>query len=236
MSEEEVRLTDHYYTESEINDKVTILNSKIDQKANKNHQSQSNDYGIGNAGYYGHLRLSNSIDSESGINDGVAATPYAIKRAYDKGDNVNTRLTTIKNNIKQGNNNWQSMNLNSANFRGTESCYYLVRNGWCFLNVYATINGSYYSPPMYLVSMNDNLGPTTDFLEGAAQVVGTNTSQYNEGHAAGRYHGTIQVVRTNANPNFPYEIRFFSQVNLFDGDLIFGTLAYPKRNYNSSLE
>ncbi|NLL92502.1 MAG: hypothetical protein GX222_08875 [Ruminococcaceae bacterium] len=57
--------------------------SELAGKAQKNHASTTNDYGIGDATNYGHLKASNAIDGTSGENDGVAATPLAIKTLND---------------------------------------------------------------------------------------------------------------------------------------------------------
>lgn len=89
MSEEEIRLTDHYYTESEINNKVTDLNNKINTKAPINHKSNSNTYGVGDASNYGHVKLSDATDSNLSTNDGVAITPKAI-------NNLNNDFETFK--------------------------------------------------------------------------------------------------------------------------------------------
>lgn len=226
-----------------------------------NHRSSNTNYGVGTASEHGHVKVVDNVTTSSFNSSSPvvlsAKQGYVLNNELSKKvaktdviNNLDSELTnqplsakmgkllqsninTLKNNIKQGN-HMEFMELGSPNFRNDGS-YYVIRNGWCFINLYVTINGSYYSPPLNLQRVNGNLGPYTDFLEGAAQVVGINSSQYVEGHPAGRYHGTIQIVRNNENPNFPFQLKFHSQVNLFDGDLIFGTLAYPIRNYNDNL-
>jgi hypothetical protein len=49
----------------------------------KNHASTTTDYGAGNGSNYGHLKLSNATNSTSGVDNGIAATPAAVKAAYD---------------------------------------------------------------------------------------------------------------------------------------------------------
>lgn len=56
----------------------------ISTKAPNNHASSATTYGLGTASNYGHLKLSNSTSSTSGESGGVAATPAAVKAAYDK--------------------------------------------------------------------------------------------------------------------------------------------------------
>lgn len=57
--------------------------SAVDGKAPQNHASTATTYGIGNATSYGHVRLSDATDSTMGEPSGVAATPTAVRSAYD---------------------------------------------------------------------------------------------------------------------------------------------------------
>jgi hypothetical protein len=52
-------------------------------KAATNHASTATTYGIGNSSNYGHLKLSDATDSSSNTTGGIAATPAAVKAAYD---------------------------------------------------------------------------------------------------------------------------------------------------------
>lgn len=54
------------------------------QFAPKVHAVTATDYGLGNGTLYGHLKLSDSLASSSGVGGGIAATPYAVKSAYDR--------------------------------------------------------------------------------------------------------------------------------------------------------
>ena len=45
------------------------------------------------ASYYGHVKLSNATDSDSGVDNGVAATPKAVKDAYDSLYNFTYKMT-----------------------------------------------------------------------------------------------------------------------------------------------
>lgn len=47
------------------------------------HASSSTTYGAGSSSNYGHLKLSDSTSSTSGTSGGIAATPSAVKSAYD---------------------------------------------------------------------------------------------------------------------------------------------------------
>lgn len=53
-------------------------------RAPTNHASTGTLYGAGNASNYGHVKLSDSTSSTSGTSGGTAATPSAVKAAYDK--------------------------------------------------------------------------------------------------------------------------------------------------------
>lgn len=50
--------------------------------AKKMHRSVSTEYGMANATYFGHAKLSDATDSKMGASDGMAATPKAVKDAY----------------------------------------------------------------------------------------------------------------------------------------------------------
>lgn len=47
------------------------------------HNSTLSTYGLGSGTKFGHVQLSSSINSVLGIDDGIAATPYAVKLALD---------------------------------------------------------------------------------------------------------------------------------------------------------
>lgn len=52
-------------------------------KAPKAHASTTTAYGVGDGSKYGHVRLSDSHASTSGVSGGIAATPKAVRAAYD---------------------------------------------------------------------------------------------------------------------------------------------------------
>lgn len=62
----------------------TATKTALDGKAPKTHASSSEDYGIGDREVYGHLRLFNGINSTADTRSGFAATPNAVKTAYEK--------------------------------------------------------------------------------------------------------------------------------------------------------
>lgn len=53
-----------------------------------NHASTATTYGVGTSSNYGHVKLSDSTSSTDGTSNGVAATPAAVKAAYDKANNA----------------------------------------------------------------------------------------------------------------------------------------------------
>lgn len=63
-----------------------------DGKAPKAHASTATTYGAGSATNYGHVKLSDSILSTSGTAGGTAATPGAVKKAYDLANRAETTL------------------------------------------------------------------------------------------------------------------------------------------------
>lgn len=57
--------------------------SSAADKAPKAHASTATTYGVGDGSKYGHVKLSDSHTSTSSVSGGIAATPAAVKSAYD---------------------------------------------------------------------------------------------------------------------------------------------------------
>lgn len=65
-------------------------------KAPTSHASTATTYGAGTSSNYGHVKLSASTSSTSGTSGGVAATPSAVKSAYDLANKAVTTLLGSK--------------------------------------------------------------------------------------------------------------------------------------------
>lgn len=64
-------------------DAIDALDKVAASKAPINHASTATTYGIGTGSNYGHVKLSDSINSSNSATSGVAATPQAVKIAHD---------------------------------------------------------------------------------------------------------------------------------------------------------
>ena len=64
----------------------TLLNAK----APTSHASTATSYGMGTASNYGHVKLSDSTSSTSAASAGIAASPKAVKAAYDLANTAST--------------------------------------------------------------------------------------------------------------------------------------------------
>lgn len=62
---------------------ASTANTTANAAAPKSHASTATTYGAGNSTKYGHVKLSDAINSTSSAANGVAATPSAVKSAYD---------------------------------------------------------------------------------------------------------------------------------------------------------
>lgn len=77
--------------------KMTI-DGRLNQKADKNHASTYDSFGVGTGTAYGHLKLASVYKDESvqalpsggGIGGGTAATPYAVNAVYNIANNAQT--------------------------------------------------------------------------------------------------------------------------------------------------
>lgn len=66
--------------------KLNDLTATVNGKAPKAHASTETTYGTGTDAKYGHLKLSASTSSDSGVSGGIAATPSAVKAAKSAAD------------------------------------------------------------------------------------------------------------------------------------------------------
>lgn len=64
---------------------IAAINTALNGKAPTAHAVNAKTYGLGTNGVYGHVKLSDSTSSTSGQTAGIAATPAAVKAAYDRG-------------------------------------------------------------------------------------------------------------------------------------------------------
>ena len=75
-----------------------VVNSALGGKAPTNHAVSTTTYGAGTGSNYGHVKLSDSTSSTSGASSGIAATPAAVKAAYDlangKADSSHTQAAS----------------------------------------------------------------------------------------------------------------------------------------------
>lgn len=86
--------------EGKITELTTSVNSLDSNKAPKSHASTATTYGAGTSSNYGHVKLSDSVASEAAAaSGGTAATPKAVKDAYDLADSANTQANTNKSDI-----------------------------------------------------------------------------------------------------------------------------------------
>lgn len=67
-----------------LNTLIVALQTAVSGKATTDHASTALTYGKGNETRYGHLKLSDKTDSTSGVSDGIAATPSAVRTAYNE--------------------------------------------------------------------------------------------------------------------------------------------------------
>lgn len=77
---------------SDLTGKPSLFSGSYNDLSNKptsftpsSHASTDATYGAASSSNYGHTRLSDSVSSTSSTSSGYAATPYAVKQAYDTG-------------------------------------------------------------------------------------------------------------------------------------------------------
>ena len=75
--------TDAAQTAADAQSAAEAAQAAVGGKAPTNHASTATTYGVGTAANYGHVKLSASTNSNLGASGGTAATPAAVKAAYD---------------------------------------------------------------------------------------------------------------------------------------------------------
>lgn len=70
---------------------IEELQIGLEDKAPQQHSSSLTTYGIGTSTKYGHVKISDAVDSDSVARSGIAASPSSVKAAYDL---ANTAKTT----------------------------------------------------------------------------------------------------------------------------------------------
>lgn len=96
---EAVGVAENSLSKSTINsEKIIELESELQEISGEiiNHASEKETYGIGTKSLYGHLKLSDSINSAFSESSGVAATPYAIKITHELAQNTLNLVTSDK--------------------------------------------------------------------------------------------------------------------------------------------
>lgn len=84
--------TDAAQTAADAQSAAEAAQAAVGGKAPTNHASTGTTYGKGTSTNYGHVKLSDSILSTSDTAGGTAATPGAVKKAYDLANRAETTL------------------------------------------------------------------------------------------------------------------------------------------------
>lgn len=84
--------TDAAQTAADAQSAADAAQAAVGGKAPTNHASTGTTYGKGTSTNYGHVKLSDSILSTSDTAGGTAATPGAVKKAYDLANRAETTL------------------------------------------------------------------------------------------------------------------------------------------------
>ena len=83
--------------------------------AKKMHRSVSTEFGMANATYFGHAKLSDAIDSTNGASDGFAATPKAVRKAYAHADEATSVSGVYVGEGRCGKDNPNSITIQARN-------------------------------------------------------------------------------------------------------------------------
>lgn len=73
-----------------------VVAAAVDGKAPTSHAIAETIYGAGTGSNYGHVKLSDSTSSSSAASSGIAASPKAVKSAYDLANTAKTNAATAQ--------------------------------------------------------------------------------------------------------------------------------------------
>lgn len=76
---------------------ITAMNNK----APTYHIAKDYTYGIGDEDYYGHIKLSDSYTANYNVEDGTAATPYAVSEVYDFTQNNKANIEKLSADLSE---------------------------------------------------------------------------------------------------------------------------------------
>ena len=167
-----------------IQDQTNPHGTTYDQvgAAPKSHRSTTDEYGAGNGNYFGHVRLSSNVTSDSGENDGIAATPEAVHIVSAK---AQAALTAANSAIA------------SLSLRGFPAVYGTYRGNGSIENG-VTLTFSYGVPKVIFIILN------TSSIRSIEQTIGVifpqariGFSVYNPSNNGGSYHDLIVTAGSN---------------------------------------
>lgn len=135
---------------------ITIVDNT---KAPTNHASTGTTYGVGNASNYGHVKLSDSTGSTSGVSGGTAATPAAVKVVKDM---IDSKEPVLLGTIPLT--NLSNLSLNVADFfSGNYDIFIITAAGSLnLINTYTGVNRVY---AIGLSNVNENVNDMINLLQ-----------------------------------------------------------------------
>ena len=138
-----VAVSDVTSTELGYLDGVTSnVQTQLNNKAPKSHASTATTYGIGTSSNYGHVKLSDSTTSTSGTSSGIAATPAAVKAAYDLANTANTKANIAKNSASTtGDRIYGHLTVGGRNYSDCYGDYSLTAGYHCAAGDYSVCFG-----------------------------------------------------------------------------------------------
>ena len=166
------------------------VNTALAGKAPTAHAVSANTYGVGSDSLYGHLKLSDSTNSTSGVAGGFAATPAAVKSAYDLANTANTaagaNATAIaaETTAREG-----AVNTINTALDGKAPTFHAVN-----ANTYGLGTGSVYGH----VKLSDSTSSTSAASAGIAASPKAVKAAYDLANTANTAAGTAQTTAESA--------------------------------------
>lgn len=124
---------------SDLKNLINTAQSTANGKAPTSHASAATTYGTGTSDYFGHVKLSDSVSSTSGADSGIAASPAAVKKAYDLANAVKD-VTPSNLTISGYTGDGYTVSISANKSKAITSIGLVLINIQCYVQITGTIS------------------------------------------------------------------------------------------------
>lgn len=180
----------YYATKTEVQAAQNTANGK----APTSHASTETTYGMGTSTNYGHVKLSGSVSNSSGKDGGVAATPSAVREAYNR---AGTALTEAKSKL-QRTELWRNASP-SSEFAPQTISLDLSDYGWVLIEFRMIASEDVRVSAIVSINSSGRVYSGHDYNKTRTFAVTSSNISFNAGYEA-KYNANMAVLNTSMVP------------------------------------